>query len=196
MVMDGQWRVRDIAAFQHRRKEQGLPRVEFGVCSLPIPEGSDIFSPRENAGWVNGNFFVIPSGAKNSAGAWEFMKFWIGYSDAGQAAQTCAEGGWIPVSKAVIEHEVFQDFIEENHLFAGFVELATSANQFPIPQVPGAAMFRRTVEDAAYQAMTKPDRPALEFLEIAEERIQDHLDRVILTIPSHQPPAAKIGGNR
>lgn len=180
MIMDGQWRVRDIAAFQSRREELNLDPVEFGVCPLPYP---DLDSARQNAGWVNGNFFVVPRGARNTEGAWEFMKFWIGYHEPGEAAATCAAGGWIPVSGSVIRHKSFQSYLAANPLFRPFVDLATSPNQFPIPQVPGAAMFRRTVEDAAYEAMAHPERSVEEILADAETRIREHLERQRRAIP-------------
>ena len=174
MIMDGQWRVRNLLAFQKRRAEQGLPCPEFGVCSLPIPAGP---SSRKNAGWVNGNFFVVPNGAKNSQGAWEFAKFWIGYTKPNEAAKTCASGGWIPVSRSVTQSSEFKDYLQQNPLFAKFVELAESPNQFPVPPVVGAALFRRTVEGAAYEAMTHPDRDVGEILQQANREIQAHLER-------------------
>ncbi len=129
-------------------------------------------------------FLSSPEVRKTQPGAWEFIKFWIGYSDAGQAAITCADGGWIPVSGSVIEHPPFQDYLESNPLFQPFVELAASPHQYPIPQVPGAAMFRRTVENAAYDAMTHPDRPVAEVLAESERQIQAHLDRVLEVTPA------------
>ena len=60
VLMDGQWRVRDIDAFVTRRQARGLPCPQFGVCSLPAPA-----TGRRDAGWVNGNFFVIPRNAHN-----------------------------------------------------------------------------------------------------------------------------------
>ncbi|MFK7769991.1 MAG: extracellular solute-binding protein [Mariniblastus sp.] len=178
VVMDGQWRVRNITAFQDRRREAGLPFPEFGVCSLPVPgPTTPTNQPRENAGWVNGNFFVVPRGAKNTKGAWEFAKFWIGYADSAQAAKTCADGGWIPVSKSVTDSEQFRTYLKTDPLFAKFVDLAASPNQFPIPQVVGAAMFRRTVEGAAYEAMNAPNKPVKEILTAADQRIQEQLDR-------------------
>ncbi|MEO8498575.1 MAG: extracellular solute-binding protein, partial [Planctomycetota bacterium] len=74
MVMDGQWRVRDIVAAQAEQRRAGKPVVEFGVCPLPVP-----YRGRPRAGWVNGNFFLVPRGAKNREGAWKFMKFWSGF---------------------------------------------------------------------------------------------------------------------
>lgn len=173
VLMDGQWRVRDIKAFQQLRSELGQPVPEFGVCPLPVPSSGP---SRADAGWVNGNFFVFPKNAKNSRGAWEFAKFWIGYRAPDQAAKTCADGGWIPVSSDVIESRPFQDYLRENPMFAEFVRLAGSRNQFPTPQVVGAAVIRRTVESASYEAMFTKQQPN-ELLKSANERLQERLHR-------------------
>ena len=171
-LMDGQWRTRDIAAFQQRRRDEDLPLVEFGVCPLPCPEGG-----RKNAGWVNGNFFVIPNGAKNKPGAWEFAKFWIGYQNENDAAQTCSAGGWIPVSPAVTNDRNFQQFLDEQPLFKSFVELAASDNQFPTPRVVGAAYFDRTLKTMTAKAMNEPNTDARQWLEDTDMRVQQFFDR-------------------
>jgi multiple sugar transport system substrate-binding protein len=173
ILMDGQWRTRDIRTFNEKRVSNGLPRMEFGVTALPSPSAG-----RQNAGWVNGNFFVIPKGAKNSKGAWEFIKFWIGFSDPHQAAMTCADGGWIPVNQTVVETDEFQKFLQSDPLFAQFVDLAKSSNQFPIPVIPGAPMFKRTVESATYDIMASPDADVEKILEKATQEIQAHLDAI------------------
>ena len=68
VTMDGQWRVRDVVAFGKRRSDLGLPEVKFGVCPLPFVDADGDQQPdpssRKDAGWVNGNFFVVPRGAK------------------------------------------------------------------------------------------------------------------------------------
>ncbi|MCH2181305.1 MAG: extracellular solute-binding protein [Mariniblastus sp.] len=172
LIMDGQWRTRDLLDFQNERRQLSLPSPEFGVCPLPPPPGG-----RSRAGWVNGNFFVVPTGAKCPEGAWEFIQFWIGLEHPEAAAQTCAAGGWIPVSQQVVETTEFQAYLVQNPLFGQFVNLAGSPNQFPVPSVPGAAMFKRTVESAAYQAMSYPDRPVGPILRQANQRIQQQLQR-------------------
>ncbi|MEX0819529.1 MAG: ABC transporter substrate-binding protein [Pirellulaceae bacterium] len=149
MLMDGQWRVRDIARAQAAQRLAGEAVTEYGVCPLPAPpEG------RERAGWVNGNFFLVPRGAKNREGAWEFMKFWSGFGgNEANAAETCIAGGWLPVSTKVADHSAFRKYLEREPLFATFVELAAEPNQVPTPVIPGAAHFQRTVNDAAASAM-------------------------------------------
>ncbi len=172
MMMDGQWRTRDLLDFTNKRKTLGIAAPEFGVCPLPPPPGG-----RDRAGWVNGNFFVIPTGADCPEGAWEFIRFWIGLDQAEIAAQTCAAGGWIPVSQQVVETKEFQKFLTENRLFQTFVDLANSPSQFPTPAIPGAPMFQRTVESAAYEAMSHPDRPVGPVLNQANRRIELQLQR-------------------
>lgn len=174
MLMDGQWRVRDIVAAQERQRRAGEPVVEYGVCPLPVaPEG------RSHAGWVNGNFFLVPRRAKNPAGAWEFMKFWSGFDgNEAHAAQACVAGGWIPASTSVASHPTFREYLEREPLFAPFVELAAEPNQVPTPVIAGAAYFQRTVNEAAATAMyVQGTVDAEELLEQAAAKIQAHLER-------------------
>ena len=169
-VMDGQWRTRDIEAFTAAR---GLAAPRFGVCPLPPPD-----SGRSRSGWVNGNFFIVPRGAKNSTGAWAFIRFWIGLESVDQAARTCAEGGWIPVSTAVSESKSFKEYLRQHPLMAEFVDLAGSDQLFPFPQTRGAMFFKRTLEAAAEEAISHPERSSAEILRNAGLRIQSQLDRL------------------
>lgn len=187
-IMDGQWRVRDLTAFQQRRADLNLPNVNFGVCPLPFVDQNLDGQPdppsRKDAGWVNGNFFVVPAGAKCSQGAWEFAKFWIGqskYNDADTAATWYAKGGWIPVNKDLIESQTYQAYQSENPLIKPFVRLAGSPNQYPIPAVPGAAILKRAVENLTYEAMMG-DYQAEEIQGLLKKRsaeIQSQLNAIV-----------------
>lgn len=172
-VLDGQWRTRDIEAFAFDRARRGVKAPRFGVCPPPPPEGG-----RSRSGWVNGNFFLVPRGAKNPAGAWAFMRFWIGLDDPVSAAETCAAGGWVPVSETVIRHPRFQQHMREHPLFSEFVELASSDQLFPFPQVAGAMFAKRTIESAADEAVAHPERSAADLLRQAGQRIQSQLERI------------------
>lgn len=166
VLMDGQWRTRDIEGFLRQREAQGLPAPEFGVCPLPPPPGGP-----SDAGWVNGNVFVVPRGGRNPAGAVAFMKFWIGLDQPAEAAATCAAGGWIPVSPQVVRHPRFARFLEQQPLFAEFVRLAASPGQQPVPLIPGAAVLKRTVEQAAAEIMDDPGLDPGDVLEAANRRL-------------------------
>ena len=154
-MMDGQWRVRDLAEATTEAQLRNKPIDEFGVCPLPIPPGG-----AERAGWVNGNFFIVPRGARNAAGAWEFMKFWSGFDgNERDAATTAAAGGWIPASDRVVAEEPFQTFLSARPLFRVFVELASSANQAPTPALPVASAYYREVVAAAQDVMYRGADP-------------------------------------
>ncbi len=172
IVMDGQWRVRDIRRFQAARQEAGRAVPEFAVCPLPPPPGG-----RDRAGWVNGNFFVFPKGARCPDGAWEFARYWVGLDSPSVAAVTCEQGGWIPVSRSVVDSPEFQRFLEREPLFQTFVELAASPNQFPIPPIPGAPQMKRMVEQAGYEIMNDLSREPEAILHETNRRFQQHLDR-------------------
>lgn len=156
VLLDGQWRIRDIEAAQAKQRAAGQRPTEYGVCAMPPPPGG-----RRDAGWINGNFFVVPKGAKHSAGAWALMRFWIGLASersareaaADVAAKTCLAGGWIPVSQRVVDRPIFQGQLTRQPLWREFVRLAGSPNQFPTPLIPGAPRLFREVNQAAESAM-------------------------------------------
>jgi multiple sugar transport system substrate-binding protein len=172
-LMDGQWRVRDIRAAQRARRERGEAVTEYGVCPLPPPRGG-----RRDAGWVNGNFFVVPRGAKQPGGAWEFMKFWSGYGGhEAAAAQTCIAGGWIPVSSKVAEQPSFQHYLAGEPLFAEFVRLAGSEHQYPVPIIAGAPYLKREIENVGELALSDESADAAELLRAAQARVDAQLVR-------------------
>ncbi len=172
VVMDGQWRVRDIAAAQRLQRASGEPVTEYGVCPLPPPPGG-----RHRAGWVNGNFFVVPTGARCPSGAWEFMKFWSGFGgNESNAAQACVAGGWIPPSQHVVDQPLFQEYLTEQPLFAQFVELAGSPHQIPTPMVPGAPMFYDEITSVAATSMYRNQSSPAELLNQATAKIQQKLE--------------------
>ena len=174
VIMDGQWRVRDIARSQQSRREAGLAVAEYGACPLPTPADG-----RQRAGWVNGNFFLVPQGAKNPRGAWAFMKFWSGLGGhEADAAQTCMKGGWIPVSQSVVDQQEFQEYLEAEPLFREFVELAASPNQIPIPVIPGAPYFNREIKSVGGHTMSDLAVSPAELLSDASHRIQKQFDRI------------------
>ena len=166
LLMDGQWRVRDLA--------EADSEDEYGVIPLPEPVNG-----KENAGWVNGNLFVIPHGAKQAGGAWEFMKFWSGFSHEKEgseieAARICSQGGWVPVSQKVVETERFEGFLEKKPLFRLFVELASSEHQHPTPALPVASFYYRELISAAEDVMYRDADPK-QRLERCAERVRRQL---------------------
>ena len=175
VVMDGQWRVREIMAAAEAARREGRPVVQYGVTPLPAPPGG-----KENAGWVNGNLFVVPRAANNPEGAWAFMKFWCGLAGhEAEAARACVAGGWIPPTRRVTQHPLFQQYLQDNPLFETFVDLARSENQVPRPVVPGSALFDQELVGAAERAMYRDDAaPSQELLDGVTRRVQQRIEEL------------------
>lgn len=171
LMMDGQWRVAELDEYNQRAGEDGRPGIGYGVVPLPTPPDG-----RDRAGWVNGNFFVVPRGCNNPGGAWEFMKFWSGFGGhEGEAALTAAAGGWIPASRQVVEQPAFQDYLERHPNFRLFVELAESPNQRPTPPIPVQAYFFERVNLAVEEALSLTKSPQA-ALDDATADVQARLD--------------------
>ncbi len=174
VIMDGQWRVRDIEEASRGRRAGDPPLDQFTAVPLPPPSGG-----RSHAGWVNGNFFVVPRGAKHPQGAWEFMKFWSGFGGHElQAAEACAAGGWIPASHQVIRQPAYQQLLARQPLLQTFVGLAESENQIPTPSLPVASMYYQEVVSAAEDAMYQGADPRAR-LQLAADRIRARLKEVL-----------------
>jgi len=183
VMMDGQWRLRDLAAARGlaATREEGTARKklrsqdQFTVVSLPSPPGGV-----ENAGWVNGNFFVVPKNSKYPKGAWQFMKFWSGLGNEARAAQACAAGGWIPVSQEVVDQPAYQQALRDEPLLNVFVELASSENQHPTPPLPVAAFYLQQVKRAAQDVMFREGAAKPQaVLHDAAERVRSRLKEVL-----------------
>jgi len=172
-MMDGQWRVSELDSAIQQAESTGNKPLQYAVAPLPHPQ-----TGRENAGWVNGNFFIVPKGCKNPAGAWAFMKFWSGFGGhEAEAAKSAASGGWVPASKHVVEQPAFQQYLDQHPKFRLFVKLAESPNQIPTPAVPVQAFFYERVNRAAEEALTLQKSPQA-ALDSATADIQNRLDAI------------------
>ncbi|QDS97738.1 extracellular solute-binding protein [Adhaeretor mobilis] len=182
VMMDGQWRLRDLAAARDTgagglavQGEEDTPQDKFTVVPLPPPPGGV-----KNAGWVNGNSFIVPKNSKCPQGAWEFMKFWSGLDNEARAAQACADGGWIPVSHEVVNQPAYQQALRDEPLLNVFVELASSENQHPTPPLPVAAYYLQQVKRAAQNVMFREGTATPEaVLHGAAERVRLRLEEVL-----------------
>ena len=123
MVLDGQWRVEQISRF--------APHLDYMTAPLPKEDAEGL----ENAGYSNGNFMIIPTGAKCPEGAWEFMKFWSGISNPERAALFYTWGGWMPINDSIVNTPVFQEYLAEHPQWKTFVDLLPSENLHVTPPV-------------------------------------------------------------
>jgi len=160
ITVDGQWRVEQIARF--------APELEYATFPIPPPQGG-----RKHAGWVNGNFMIIPRGATQVEGAWEFIKFWSGIENPQRAAEFYTWGGWLPLCPEVAEAPVYREYVRRYPQFKTFLDVLPSDNLQPTPPVPYQLYLwdRITQADNAAQRGTLTPEAALQRLEkeIAEE---------------------------
>ncbi|PJJ73633.1 multiple sugar transport system substrate-binding protein [Diaminobutyricimonas aerilata] len=110
MRLDGPWQ---LSTYD---KVEGL---EYGVVQPPAGPNGD-----KGAG-MGGFGLVIPQGAKNAEGAWEFMKWWATQPENGVNFAKIA--GWIPAN---IEAANDPYFTEDEHL-AGFIQTLEYARVRP-----------------------------------------------------------------
>jgi len=173
VVMDGQWRVRDIAQAK-LANQPNQPHDEFATIPLPSPPDG-----RKNAGWVNGNFFVVPSQARHKQGAWQFMKFWSGFDGhEAKAAVACAAGGWIPASQQVVDQPAYQQELQRQPLLKTFVSLASSPDQIPVPSLPVASLYYHEIVQAAQEVLYRGADPTT-TLQQASDRVRARLAEVL-----------------
>jgi multiple sugar transport system substrate-binding protein len=173
LMLDGQWRVAELDEHNRQALAAGGTPIDYGVAPLPTPP-----SGRDRAGWVNGNFFVVPRGCRNPQGAWEFMKFWSGFGGhEAEAAISAAAGGWVPASRYVVEQPAFDNYLRQHPQFRLFVDLAQSPNQVPTPTIPVQAYFFERVNHAVEEALSLAKSPQ-QALDEATRDVQQRLDAV------------------
>lgn len=119
---DGQWRVEQLRKY--------APDLKYETAPVPPPAGG-----RPMSGISNGNFMIVPSGAKNPKGAWEFIKFWSGLTDPDRAAEFYTWGGWLPLTPAVAQAPAYRQYLKEHPQFQTFVDMMPSENIDVLPPV-------------------------------------------------------------
>ena len=158
--LDGQWRVQQLSRF--------APDVPYATSPIPPPEEGG----RTCAGWVYGNFMVIPSGARNPEGAWAFIRFWTGLDDPDRAADFYVRSGWLPPRPQIAETARYRAYVREHPQFQTFLEILASPNIEPTPPVPFQLlmfdMIKRTDEAVMRGSLTPK-----EALEMLEEEVRD-----------------------
>jgi multiple sugar transport system substrate-binding protein len=163
IIVDGQWRVEQLRKY--------APHVPYRVFPLPPPKGG-----LPLAGNSNGNFILIPKGAKNVAGAWDFVKWWNGLDDPNTAADPFVKMAQLPPSAAVANTEIYRRYLRENPAFAVFVSMLPSKNIHPLPPVPYQLFLndkRSSAEDAAQRGTIDPDAAVKRLA----EQVRAEIDR-------------------
>ncbi len=123
VAVDGQWRVEQLAKY--------APELRYQTAPIPAPQGG-----KPLAGFSNGNFMIIPKGARQVAGAYEFIKFWSGVDNPERAAEFYTWGGWLPLSPRITMTAPYQAYVRKYPQFETFLNMLSSENIQPTPPVP------------------------------------------------------------
>jgi len=161
ITLDGEWRVEQIRRYAHDLKYRTVP--------LPAPKGG-----KPLASFSDINYLVIPTGARQPDGAWEFIKFWTGLDNQERAAEFFPWYGWMPLFPKSAQAPVYDKWLQTVPNYRTFLRVAESENIVATPPVPYQLYLRDQIENAGDLALrgTLTPRQALEKLEadIAQER--------------------------
>jgi multiple sugar transport system substrate-binding protein len=139
-VVSGDWVLGNIAKY--------TPNLKYGITYIPVPKAGD--TP---ATWAGGWSVVIPKGAKNAKGGWEFMKYFAG--EEGQRTYT-KETTHMPTLKSLLDDSTL--FPGDHALFRKQLDVAHSR-----PALPVGAFYwdQLTIAQSAAEHHTKDPAAAL-----------------------------------
>jgi multiple sugar transport system substrate-binding protein len=141
--------------------DQYAPDLDYGVTYIPTPPDRQ----DQPSTWAGGWAVVIPEGAQNPDGAWEFIKWWAG--EEGQR-QYYEKNGAIPtLSDLLGDESLWQGNLK---LFGDLTEVAQSR-----PALPVGALYWDELTAAQEAVLLNRDQPAA-VLEHVESRVQPQLE--------------------
>jgi multiple sugar transport system substrate-binding protein len=131
---------------------QYQPNLHYGITYIPVPNQGD--TP---ATWAGGWSVVIPKGAKNSKGGYEFMKYFAG--EAGQKTYT-QETQHMPTWKSLLtDQSLFQGNLNL------FVQLLATAHSRPA--LPVGSLYWDQLSAAQDAAINHTQDPAVSLKQVA-----------------------------
>jgi multiple sugar transport system substrate-binding protein len=164
ITVDGAWRVEQLAKY--------APEISYLTAPVPPPAGG-----QRNAGWVYGNYLIIPQGARHAEGAWEFIKFWAGLEHPERAAEFYTWGGWLPISPAVSNSPIYRAYVRQHPQFQTFIDLMASKTSQPTPPVPYQDYLVDRIGQAEDSAVRGTLTPAAALRKLDHEIAQEQARR-------------------
>ncbi|WP_169794074.1 ABC transporter substrate-binding protein [Alicyclobacillus acidiphilus] len=153
-TISGMWEMGQI--------QQDDPSLSYGVIPIPAAPGGNA-----NATWINGNYNMIPKGAKHPQQAFEFISWLAGYQNAAWAAKAYPTGGWVPNSPEITKQPAYQKWLSEDPLRKQFVNVLNNPKDTTDPVTPAAMLYQTDLtnaEDYALQGKMSP-KQALTYLQ-------------------------------
>lgn len=160
MTVDGEWRVEQLRRY--------APNLEYRTAPMPPAKGG-----KSLASFSMVNYLVIPKGARQPDGAWEFLRYWTGMDQPERAAEFFPWYGWMTVLRRSEATPVYQSWLKTVPQYRTFLQVAKSDNIVTTPPVPYQTFLMdrlASVDQLAMRGTLTPEA-ALRKLEadIAEE---------------------------
>jgi multiple sugar transport system substrate-binding protein len=149
------------------------PTMEYRVTPIPYPPGG-----RPKASWVNGNFMIVPRGAKHPKEALAFAKFWAGWRNEEVGAEIATWGGWVPAGRSITTRKAYRDYLRRNPHFRTFLDVAGSPNVRITPVIPVQAFYWDRLQ-AAEEAALRLQKTPQTALDDCTREVQRELDKVL-----------------
>jgi multiple sugar transport system substrate-binding protein len=152
-LITGDWNIANLAQY--------VPDMDYGITYLPVPEAG-----MESTTWAGGWSLVVPQGARNAAGGFEFMNWAAG--EEGQRIYV-QETSHLPTIEGLGAEE---GLLGEEHAF--FASLLPQAQNRP-PLPVGALYWDEltTAWEATYRNEAQPQ----DSLQRVSERVQPQMDQ-------------------
>jgi multiple sugar transport system substrate-binding protein len=153
-AITGDWFLNTMAKF--------APDLDYGLTIMPAPASGD-----DSVTWAGGWSMVIPQGARNPEGAWEFLQYIAG--EPGQRTYV-TETAHLPTINSLLDDADL--FTDEQHLFFATDLLPTAKNR---PPLPVGARYWDELTTAWEKVYLNQEEPAA-ALATVKERVQPDLE--------------------
>jgi multiple sugar transport system substrate-binding protein len=122
MTIDGQWRVEQLRRY--------APNLEYRTVPVPPAAGG-----KSLASFSMIDYLVMPRGAREPDGAWEFIRWWTGLDQPERAAEFYPWQGWMPILRRSAATPVYQAWLKTVPQYRTFLQVANSDNIVTTPPV-------------------------------------------------------------
>ena len=166
MHLIGPWKLGDF----HRFAADGF---RWGITHLPSVAGEE-----DSTGWgswIWGNYQCIPSGAANAAAAYEFAKWWSGFTDPNVMAIVAA---WKDTpttttgSLAALEVDRITALFDDHPDYRSFFETMGSPRGLTTPMIPVANFYMDRLGSEVSQAL-RLEKSAHEALDAVQTAVEN-----------------------
>ncbi len=147
VIAEGEWRVEQLRKYG--------PEIEYKTIAIPPPKGG-----KPKSGFSMTNFLMMPKGALQPRGGWEFIKFWAGLGNPVAAAGYYPILGWMPLAPALRNAPVYLSWLNSVPQYKTFLDVASSTHIAITPPVPFQLYLMDQVQkadDSVSQATATPE---------------------------------------